>query len=145
MKRTPELQALSHDHHHGLALARRAKRAAEAGEEKSVREAWAEVETKFESELEPHFQIEEALIAPALELQGESELTRRLHSEHEALRRCALPQSGRTRADLERFGKLLEAHIRFEESEFFEVAQQRLSADALHRISEACRARQGKA
>lgn len=144
MKRIPELRDLSEDHHHGLVLVRKAKQAAEAGSDAAVKEAWGEVERVFSAELEPHFQIEERFIASILEKRGEEKLTQRLHSDHKAIRTAVMPDQGRSPADLQRFGVLLEDHIRFEEREFFEVAQQRLSPEELRAVEEACRARRGE-
>ena len=123
MKRVPELRDLSQDHHHGLVLARRARQAAAGEEGHEPSAVWLEVEARFASELEPHFQIEETPI-----------------DEHEPLRACVRTGSGRTAADLRRFGELLEQHIRFEEREPFEVAQERLSPEALRAVARACRA-----
>lgn len=145
MKRAPELRDLSEDHHYGLVLARQAKRAgAGEGDLSSAdvwTDVWTEVETQFKEELEPYFQIEESLIAPPLETQGESRLAKQLYEEHEALRQFLVQGSERTAAHLRHFGELLEKHIRFEEHELFEVAQNSLSAEALHAVAEACHAR----
>jgi len=140
MKRFPELRDLSEDHHHGLALARKARQAASGGDERVMAEVWAEVEMQFTAELAPHFAIEETLLAPPLDIAGETALTRRLFEEHHALRECVRPGGGRRSAELDRFGELLEAHIRFEERELFDVAQRCLSAEQLGAIAEACRA-----
>jgi hemerythrin-like domain-containing protein len=139
MKRAPELRDLSEDHHHGLVLARKARQAATGHDARAVADTWVEVEMQFSAELAPHFQIEETFIAPHLEAAGESTLTKRLHDEHRALRECVRPGGSRTPADLARFGELLESHIRFEERELFEVAQRRLSPEALLAVAEACR------
>lgn len=138
MKRIPELRGLSEDHHHALVLARRARRAAAGQARLSPEDAWAEVERRFQVELEPHFRIEERFLAPALEALGEVQLVRRLDDEHRALR--AAVDGARTAAGLERFGELLEEHIRWEERELFETAQQRLGAEALAAVAQACRA-----
>ena len=140
MKRSPELRDLSEDHHHGLALARKAKDAAAGGDGGGLAEVWVEVEMHFAAELAPHFLIEETYLAPSLETVGETALTKRLYDEHRVLRECVRAGSGRTLADLGRFGELLENHIRFEERELFEVAQRRLSPEALGAIAKACRA-----
>jgi hemerythrin-like domain-containing protein len=140
MRRIPELRELSGDHHHGLVLAQKATQAAVRADGRAAAEMWVEVELQFAAELAPHFLIEETLIAPHLEAAGESAMTQRLYAEHRALRECVEPGSGRTPADLGRFGELLENHIRFEERELFEAAQQRLSSEALTAVAEACRA-----
>jgi hemerythrin-like domain-containing protein len=121
-------------------LARKARQAAAGKDLHAVDEAWVEVELHFAIELAPHFQIEESLIAPHLEAAGDLGLTKRLFEEHRALRAFVRPVRARSSADLLRFGELLDTHIRFEESELFEVAQKRLSPEALGAIAEACRA-----
>ena len=141
MKRVLELRGLSDDHHHGLVLARKAKRAGAGELDAPAKETWAEVEAQFAAELAPHFLIEETLIAPALTAAGEGALTKRLYEEHRALRACVLPGGGRTREDLTRFGELLENHIRFEERELFESAQKCMTSEALAAVAEACRAK----
>jgi len=139
MKRIAELRDLSDDHHLGLVIARRCK---EAGREDSTRppEAlWAELLDAFASHLEPHFQIEERHLLPALEAIGEASLASRIRDDHAALR--ALRESTPIdRALLRRFGELLESHIRYEERQVFEATQDRLPDDALHAIAAACQA-----
>jgi hemerythrin-like domain-containing protein len=137
MKRAPELRGLSDDHHHGLVLALKAKRAGAGEGDLSLSEAWAEVEARFAAELAPHFQIEETLIAPALTAAGSGALSKRLYEEHRALRACVAEGSGRAAGDLTRFGELLESHIRFEERELFETAQSCMSSDALAAVAAA--------
>lgn len=137
MKRASELQALSKDHHRGLVLAKKAKRAVGEGSA-SVYEVWAEIELRFKAELERHFQIEESLIAENLKSLGELQVVKRLYKEHDALRQFFVPGRGRTPADLQSFGELLEKHIRFEERELFEVAQNILNSDVLSKIEQAC-------
>jgi hemerythrin-like domain-containing protein len=143
MKRVPELRDLSEDHHHGLVLARKARKAAAGEDGFPASDVWAEVEAMFKTELEPHFQIEESLIGAVLAALGESQLSRRLLDEHEALREFLIPGRDRTPDDLGRFGELLEKHIRFEERELFEVAQSRLNPDELSEVAKACQALRG--
>jgi len=137
MKRARELRGLSEDHHHGLVLARKAKRAGAGEGETTPSEVWAEVEAQFAVELAPHFLIEETLIAPELTAAGEDALVTRLLEEHRTLRACVLPGSGRTPEDLTRFGELLESHIRFEERELFETAQTCMTPEALSAVADA--------
>ena len=141
MKRSPELRDLSEDHHHGLVLARKAKRAGSREGDLSVSEVWAEAEARFRAELDPHFGIEEAFIGAALERLGETKLAGRLYEEHASLRKFFVPEAGRGPADLSRFGELLEKHIRFEERELFAVAQRVLPPGALDAVANACQAR----
>lgn len=143
MKRVPGLRDLSEDHHLGLVLARTARKAAAGKGGLSVVEVWAEVAATFTAELEPHFRIEESFLAPALERVGESALAQRLLDEHAALREFLIPERDRTATELARFGELLDKHIRFEERELFEVAQDKLSDDELSRVANACNAKNG--
>lgn len=137
MQRAPQLIPLSHDHHHALVLARRCRVAAAPGSSGGMIEAWAEVREAFPGRLDPHFRIEEAHLIPALEAAGETVMVERLREEHAALRALAAGQPA-TASSLERFGTLLEAHVRFEEREVFELAQRRLPAATLDAIAEAC-------
>jgi hemerythrin-like domain-containing protein len=138
MKRLPELQMISMDHHQGLVFARRVKKAAASDDTDKIRDMWTNVETSYETELEPHFQIEERYIAPILEKHGEGKLVKQLDEEHKAIRRMFMPESRRTSDDLNTFAILLEKHIRFEEREFLEVAQKHLNPDELQAVAEAC-------
>ena len=136
MKRASELRALSVEHHHGLVLARRARKAA-AGSETEVEAMWAQVLEKFAAELEPHFQIEEQYMLPGLERAGEQEVIDQLNEEHVVLRGLVAPESDRSAANLARFGELLDAHIRFEEREFFVAVERCLTPAEMQAIEAA--------
>ncbi len=138
MKRIREFRKLSEDHHHGLVLARRARLAGAGTEGFSVPHVWEEVEEKFQYEFEPHFIIEEKYLVPPLEAIGEIKLINRLNDDHKILRQRISDQSVRTPLALKQFGEILEKHIRFEERELFEIAQKRLSFDALQSLERAC-------
>lgn len=137
MQRAPQLVSLSHDHHHALVLARRCRLCAAADASGDLVATWEEVREAFPGRLDPHFRIEEAHLIPALEAAGETAMVERLREEHAALRALAASESA-TASTLERFGTLLEAHVRFEEREVFELAQRRLPAATLDAIAEAC-------
>lgn len=137
MKRVPELRDLSDDHHTGLVLARRCKQVGRAGFELSSETVWNHVLEAFSSHLDPHFQIEEQHLLPALEAIGEASLASRIREDHSALR--ALRESKTLDPTLiNHFGELLESHIRFEERQVFEPMQGRLPARALKAIAAAC-------
>ena len=139
MKRLAGLRDLSDDHHAGLVLARRCRQLARADD---VAEFWSELRAAFSRQLAPHFRIEEEALLPALEAIGEATLALRIRDEHRALR--ALEASGApSLADVQRFGALLEAHIRFEEREVFEPTQHRLPEGALEAIR-ACAAQSSR-
>lgn len=141
MKRVKELRDLSDDHHQGLVLARKAKRTSVSEDKSLVSTIWKEIEIKFISELEPHFQIEETFLAPNLVTKEGGSLLKRFYSDHENLRQFIKQKNIRTAAALQAFGILLEKHIRFEERELFEEAQRSLSQEALNSIAKACKDR----
>lgn len=130
MKRCSALRDLSNEHHHGLVLCKRAKKAAGTEDEEK---AWRGIQKRFVTDLEPHFQVEELVLLPALEQAGESELARRTLDEHVELRRLIGEDSPQA---MTAFAELLTEHIRFEERELFEVAQQRLSAAELAALAD---------
>jgi hypothetical protein len=136
LKRIAELRDLSDDHHTALVLARRCKQGAKGA---SVDALWDRVMEAFRSHLEPHFAIEERHLLPALETIGEATLAERIRKEHAELRalRDAPPRDAETLASL---GRLLEAHVRFEERQVFEPTQRRLPAAALRALASACEA-----
>ncbi|HEY0721978.1 MAG TPA: hemerythrin domain-containing protein [Gammaproteobacteria bacterium] len=126
MKRSPGLRSLSSDHHAALVLARRAAVAAAMPDNSGeVVEAWREIIQRFEAELEPHFRQEEAQLLPALVQAGETSLVQRTLAEHAQMRTLAYhrPRSADT---LRQLAELLQAHVRFEERELFQLAQARL-------------------
>lgn len=127
MKRSSGLRALSSEHHTGLVLARRI---ALAVSDEAVSEAWRDLVQRFETELEPHFRLEETQLLPALAEAGETAIVQRTLEEHARLRALIyeLPRNG---DNLHAFAQLLQSHIRFEERELFEVAQRCLPAFSL--------------
>ncbi|MDE2118108.1 MAG: hemerythrin domain-containing protein [Betaproteobacteria bacterium] len=129
MKRCSALRTLSNEHHHGLVLATRAKKA--AGTE-AAGKAWQQIQVRFAAEMEPHFQAEEMGLLPALERVGETELVRRTHADHAELRRMI--REGGVQA-MTGFAELLIQHIRFEERELFETAQQKIPAAELDTLA----------
>lgn len=129
MKRSPALRKLSNEHHHGLVLAKRAKKA--AGTEGAQR-AWQEIRARFATELEPHFLAEETGLLPALERAGATDLVQRTLAEHVTLRRLIGENSAQSMTG---FAELLEQHIRFEERELFEAAQQKLSPEEIGKLA----------
>ena len=137
MKRIQELVKLSEEHHLGLVLARKAKMAANGQGDYEAEAVWEEIDNKFISELEPHFQIEENFLAPPMLAHGEDELIARFYKEHEELREMVNPSQERSLALLKKFGEKLDNHIRFEERQLFEKAQEKLSADELKAIENA--------
>ncbi len=79
MKRLDALRRLSSEHHIGLVIARRARE-----ELDTPQVAWAEIRQRFADELEPHFQLEERGLLPAMQEAGEAMLVERTLAEHRA-------------------------------------------------------------
>lgn len=129
MKRHAALLQLSREHHHALKLSRLARFASDAGHALAIAEAAEKIIAEFPEELESHFQCEEKDLLPALAAAGASELVARTLAEHAELRdlnrRLTEPDS----EILARFATLLHDHVRFEEREVFETAQQLLYAE----------------
>lgn len=126
MKRHAALLQLSREHHHALKLSRLARFASDAGHALAIAEAAEKIIEAFPEVLEPHFQSEENDLLPALAAAGANALVERTLAEHAELRdlnrRLIEPDS----KILARLATLLHDHVRFEEREVFETAQQLL-------------------
>ncbi|SES65591.1 Hemerythrin HHE cation binding domain-containing protein [Nitrosomonas marina] len=145
MKRNTALKALSIEHHHGLVLANKAKKAVmqELGND-DLQIVWNELQEHADEVLISHFEIEESYIAAAFTALGDphlKQLADRLIAEHAALRQLLSPDTPRSAASLKQLGELLQRHIRFEERELFEAAQTVLDEDTLQAIAAASDAR----
>ena len=124
-KRDARLRELSSEHHAALVWARRLRRGLDR----------LPMAARFVRELEPHFAIEETILAPALRACGEHALVDRLLAEHATLRRLAAEDAH------EAFGNALHEHVRFEERELFLRCEAVLSGDVLDAVSRASAAR----
>ncbi len=124
MKRSVALQPLSREHHAALKLAKACEHASDAA---LLRECCTRVVTEFVNELEPHFLVEERTLLPLLEADEHQVLAERTLNEHCQLRdHFKLLQQRCDAATLDHFGKLLAAHVRFEERELFPVLEKLL-------------------
>lgn len=135
MKRDPRLVGLSREHHHALTLSVRLRKATQAGQDLAA--AAQDLVRTFYSDIEPHFQIEEELLLPALEAVGGSgrALAARAREDHAWLRQgAALAAAGQTQ-HLAEYGRRMAAHVRFEERELFEYAQAALDDGVLQQIA----------
>ncbi len=131
MKRRPELSGLSSDHHTGLVLARRARKASHC-DDRTAQAEWQRIVERFHAELEPHFQIEEQALLPVLKAAGETALVERTLNEHTRLRTLVLEPTAR---NLSTFADQLRDHIRFEEQVLFQRAEILIDAEALAGIA----------
>lgn len=132
MKRHAALLQHSRDHHHGLKLARLARFAADSGSPEAVAEAARTIVEQFPEKLEPHFQEEERGLLTELAAIGQDELVRRTLDEHAQMREQnrRLGIDPEDAATLSAFATLLHDHVRFEERELFEIAQDLLYPEA---------------
>jgi len=129
VKRHPALVPLSHDHHHALVHARRLRQEGLAHAHAFLR--------FFAAETTRHFREEEELVFPLLYADEPMEL-REVLLQHQRLR--ALASRLRAGEDVTReLGELLEAHIRLEERDLFELIQQRVPEEQLAAIGLAAR------
>ena len=125
--RHPSLVALSHDHHHGLALALRCRKQA-LGQIKpmgaaGLRERAKEFLEFYRANLVAHFKAEEELLFPLMResAAGCETMLDELTKQHDEMRR-AIPRleagTGLSKLIFD-LGDLLERHIRKEERELF--------------------------
>ena len=133
MRRDPSLIPLSHQHHNGLALCVLIRRSLSTDSSlENLAKLARRVIDRYELELTNHFEIEEQVLFPAC---GPAHLVEELVGDHRALEGLVAQlrnaPSGRL---LEQFCELLSKHIRREESELFEQAQQTLSREALEEM-----------
>ncbi|MDD2744871.1 MAG: hemerythrin domain-containing protein, partial [Rhodocyclaceae bacterium] len=126
MKRHAALQQLSREHHAALKLARLARFASDAGCMEAIAEAAQTITLKFAEEIEAHFQMEENELLPALQAQGAVDLVTRTLDEHKTLRTLNQQLKHPDGPTLAHFGQMLYDHVRFEERELFEQAQELL-------------------
>jgi iron-sulfur cluster repair protein YtfE (RIC family) len=142
--RHPSLLPLSHDHHHGLALALRCRKQA-LGQLKpmgavGLRERAAEVLAFNDSNLIAHFRAEEEVLFPVLRsaVPQSASMIEQLVRDHEQIRQ-AMAQL-KSAAGLAKLifdlGDLLERHIRKEERELFPLFEQQVNARQAELIGE---------
>jgi hemerythrin-like domain-containing protein len=131
-RRHPSLVPLSHDHHHGLALALRCRKQG-LGQIKPIgaeglRQRAQEFLGLYATELDSHFRAEEEILFPQMRrrLPESRQLIDELVRDHQRIRR-AVPQleaeNGLGKLIFE-LGDLLERHIRREERELFPLFEQ---------------------
>ena len=130
MKRSPQLAALSRDHHQALEAALRLRRATDETLEAAVEH----LGSFWSRQGERHFVIEERLVLPALPAEEAewAEATGRVREEHAEIRARAASLADASSVGAAReLGELLAAHVRFEERTLFPLVEQRLSPRAL--------------
>ncbi len=141
MNNTKSLFSIAHDHFHGLMLAQMIKKGSQVSDGMPVTtEGKAKYTIHFfEQELENHFYIEEHVLQP--EITGISseidEIFKKLVEEHDAMRKMIKQlKNGKDLEDkLDKFGRLLEEHVKNEERNFFPKIQDALSEDELKNLA----------
>lgn len=126
MKRHEALKSLSREHHGALVLALACAKAADSGDAARIRDACERVVHRFESDLEPHFCIEETTLLPRLTQVGQDGLVRRTLDEHAMLRALRDKLASGDIACLAQFGEALSRHVRFEERDLFIAVEKTL-------------------
>ena len=136
MKRHPDLQSLSRDHHQALLVAHRLKHVDDK-DAIAVRSAFLE----FWRHGQLHFRVEEGVLLPGFASAGGAEDpgVARVLREHAEIRLRALQLQGETASvQAQRaLGELLAAHVRFEEGELFPAIEATLSPEQLSGMASA--------
>ena len=151
MKRHRALHRLSWGHHHGLVLVRRLRwnLQSPAREYTPLPDLVDALLHVWDDDLLPHFAAEEAILIPVSErwFGPQDIFTPRIRTEHQSFH-SIVARITATRSDpatcvplLQQFGDMLDAHIRFEEREWFEALQEVLDAETLATIDAALAAR----
>lgn len=142
--RHPSLIPLSHDHHHGLALALRCRKQA-LGQIKPVgvqglEEMAKEVRNFFSENLERHFQAEEEVLFPIIRscVPEGRQMLEDLIEEHKQIREqiVRLEEKAGLSKMLFDLGDLLERHIRREERELFPLFEKYAAPTEAEKIKE---------
>lgn len=141
MRRHASLIPLTHDHHHGLAQARRMKLAAEAGDPQTRLDRALEFLDYFGREALHHFRAEEEAIFPLLldYFDERPELLVRTLLQHLKIHSCTTRLREEVDAcavnedTLRELAELLEAHIRLEEKELFPLIEEVVPVKALNK------------
>ena len=131
LKRAPELQPLSHDHHHGLQLCWKIRTGLSKKIEPTRIKSY--VDWFYDCHLKPHFELEEKYIFTILN--KDHDLIKRALAEHYELR-LLFEGSSDLQTTLGQIEKELEAHIRFEERVLFTEIQKLATVSQLTTIKE---------
>ena len=131
MKRDTRLGGLSSEHHRALTLARSL-----AGRGK----VWTQDDAvalgaRFDTELEPHFRVEDEVLLPALRRAGATALPERTAEDHAFLRASVKAAVAGDGEAARAFGERLRDHVRFEERELFRACEETLSDDVLEEVA----------
>lgn len=149
IRRHDALRPLSRHHHVALQLARGLQKGASdrlRAELPSEQPALvAHVQKVFHEELAAHFDVEDRVLAPAIAGKAADldRIVSEIESDHEALHALAAslsdPALGEAAVDeaLDRFGRLLEEHVRREEREYYGRVQEVLDEEGMQALGAA--------
>ena len=144
-RRHSSLVPLSHDHHHGLALALRLRQ----GREALLNDGWTHdrfeqarrVADFYARELVPHFHAEEAVLFPAMRslVPSSQSLIGDLEQQHREIARLVVnvakeKDPAALDAILTALGTILEGHIRTEERSLFPLYEESVTEDEKARV-----------
>lgn len=145
-KRDPALIPLSHDHHHGLALALRLRQGDTAllndGWTHDRREQAKQVKEFHEEELRAHFRAEEDALFPVLRehVPEAGRIINGLVDQHREIERMVEELEGADEQGLSGrlvdLGLLLDRHIRIEERDLFPLFEQSVPVETIRRVGE---------
>jgi hemerythrin-like domain-containing protein len=137
MKRHPDLQSLSRDHHQALVVASRLKHV----NDKDAIAARAAFLEFWRRHGQPHFRVEEDVLLPGFASAGGAEDpgVARVLRDHAEIRLRALQLQGDTASvpGQRALGELLAAHVRFEEGELFPAIEVALTSEQLSAVASA--------
>jgi hemerythrin-like domain-containing protein len=137
MKRHPDLQSLSRDHHQALVLARRLKHLKD-DDAIASRAAFLEFWGRHG---QLHFRVEEEVLLPGFAWTGGAEdpaVARVLHEHAEIRLRALQLQGGTASVQVQRaLGELLADHVRLEERKLFPAIEATLSPEQLSSMASA--------
>ncbi len=135
MKRTGALQPLSRDHHQGLAVAQRLRRASD----ETASDAQDRFLAYWRDHGQHHFRCEEEILLPAFARDGDAQhpLVLRVLLDHMVIRGRARDLAEQPNPPLEvlqELGLQLSNHIRLEERELFPLIEHTLPAARLTQV-----------
>ncbi len=139
MKRHEAIIPLSQDHHQALrlAVAIRKKAANMRLAKKPLEEKVKETIETYERELVPHFEHEEELLFPVCKGRDKEldELIEKVLDEHKKIKYAAEHlREGDVEENLDKFGEMLNNHVRLEERQVFQKIQEVVPKEELDNL-----------
>jgi hemerythrin-like domain-containing protein len=137
MLRDRSLIPLSHQHHNALALCVLTGRSlSQDASEVNIRKLAQRIVDRYEIEMRNHFELEEQVLFP------HCPAAKDLINEHREMERMVqLLRTDPSAELIHSFTRLLQTHVRKEENELFETAQQELPREKLDEIGQVLEAR----